>query len=171
MNNQNDTKSLPPPDELAALVKGCHAGDHAALAKINELLDAHPEVWAQLGDLAEHVRGIVIGMAAGDDLLARSVLDRNMRAKEEELAGPAPSPLRRLLAEQLTLTWAATCIVDIEDLNASKGKRQVVQARRRHGRLGRLFQSGVRLKVDAQGKGCGASYEANTVLVATDVSR
>lgn len=152
MNDANDTKSLLPPDELRELVRRCHAGDQAALAKIDEFLDAHPELWARLGDLADHVRGVVIDMAAGGDALARSVLDRNLMAKEAELAGPSPSPLRRLLAEQLTLTWAAACLADVEDLNASRGKRQVVQARRRHERLNRLFQSGVRLLATVDGK-------------------
>jgi len=55
--------------------------------------------------LAAQAERAWIELAAGPDLLAREALARQLAALKTELAGPAPTPLERLLVERIAATW------------------------------------------------------------------
>ena len=95
------------PAEVVHLVAAASGGDEAALAQVSRLFDAAPEAWDLVGDLGRHAERALVAAAAGGDPLLRAGLGRRLDAMRRELAGPAPSPLERLLAERVAAAWLA----------------------------------------------------------------
>jgi len=95
----------PPVADLGRILEAARRGDPASLPALRFLLDQHPEVWRYAGDLAAHAERAWVELAAGPDLLAREALTRQLAALKAEFAGPAPTPLERLLAERIAATW------------------------------------------------------------------
>ena len=88
------------------LLQRAQAGDPAVLSELRELLGSRPELWRRLGDLAGHVEEVLVGLAAGRSLLARESVRRRMDELRAELAGPAPSPVEKLLVGRAVVCWA-----------------------------------------------------------------
>jgi hypothetical protein len=88
--------------ELLALAK---EGDQSALPRLREILDGHPEVWGWYGDLAMHVQSAYIGLVTGTDLGLAEALRRKVASLKDELSGPVPTPIERLLAERVASCW------------------------------------------------------------------
>src|ERR1700712_2338810 len=87
-------------DEIRAVVGRAKQGDTAVLPRLRELLADHPVIWQRYGDLAVQAETAWADLAAGTDLHMRECLLRRAEALREELAGPAPSPIERLLVER-----------------------------------------------------------------------
>jgi hypothetical protein len=87
--------------DLRELVGRAQQGDVTVLPRLKEFLDAHPQVWQELGDLALHAREALIRLVAGDNLLVGECVRRDLAALEAELAGPSPSPLERILVQRV----------------------------------------------------------------------
>jgi hypothetical protein len=107
-----DTPQPPPPildppalELLQQLVQRARQGDEASLPELRQALDAHPEIWRRYGDLARQAEVIWLDLAAGPDLLLRESLGRKLEELRAELAGPAPSPLEKLLVCRVVAGW------------------------------------------------------------------
>ena len=132
----------PPPAEgsLARLLDRARRGDPAALPALRAVLEEHPEVWRHAGDLAAHAERAWVELAVGPDLLAREALTRHLAALKAELAGPAPTPLERLLVERVAATWlqvsyadaAAAQARDVSVKQAELAMERQDRAHRRH---------------------------------------
>ena len=69
-------------------------------------LDESPGIWQSTGELARAAQGSIIQRMGGEDnLLVREVYVRKLDAMRQELAGPEPSPLERLLADRIITCW------------------------------------------------------------------
>jgi len=55
--------------------------------------------------MAKATQRALIDQAAGNNLVIRETLARKCAALTQELAGPTPSPLERLLVERIVLCW------------------------------------------------------------------
>ena len=126
-------------EEIGRLLERAQAGDASVLPQLRRFLDERPEVWRKLGDLAAHAREALLALAGGDSLVARESMARRLDELEGELAGPAPTPLERVLAQRVALTWAQTHLADLDALQNDRGatplaahalKRQESAARR-----------------------------------------
>ncbi len=62
-------------------------------------------LWRRSGDLALQARASWVQLAAGSDLFLAEALSRQAAALHQEVAGESPSPLERLLAEQVVIGW------------------------------------------------------------------
>src|SRR5262249_1503433 len=91
--------------ELRGLLARARQGDESALPRLREMLDGHPEVWGWYGDLAVHVQASYINQVSGADLGLAESLHRKVAALKAELAGTAPTPIERLLAERVAACW------------------------------------------------------------------
>ena len=98
----------PPPDQLAEIrevVGRAKRGDAAAVPRLRELLDGHPDLWVKYGDLAAQVEGVWIGLASGDNLRMRESVTRYAAKLRAELTRAVASPVEKLLVERVVATW------------------------------------------------------------------
>jgi hypothetical protein len=109
-------------ERLGPLLARAEQGDPTALSAVREALDRLPQLWQHYGDLALHARQAWVDRAAGGNLLLRETLDRKLEAVRAELAGPAASPLERLLADQIALCWLQSSYTDAVAARARKGE-------------------------------------------------
>jgi hypothetical protein len=92
-------------DEITAVAQRVEKGDKAALAALRGAL-RNPEVVDVLGgDLARQAQLTLIHKFAGTNALYRETLPRKLDHLREELAGPNPSPVERLLADRVASCW------------------------------------------------------------------
>lgn len=118
---------LPPREEVLDVLTRCAAGDAAAVRQLGRLIDRcpGPMILCALGDLTELARTYAIKWSAGADGPGRQLaLERKLELMTAELAGPAPTPAVRLLAERVALAWLDVHTWDIRHyhtLNAPDG--------------------------------------------------
>jgi hypothetical protein len=66
-----------------------------------------PALWRSLGDLAGNAERALLHAASGDNLAFREACHRMMDAMRTELAGPAATPLERLMVDRIVACWLA----------------------------------------------------------------
>lgn len=100
--------------ELQKLTKLANAGDADALTQLCRVLDANPQVWQEIGDLAKHAQfSIVKAICNGNQLIAESV-KRKADELRRDLSGENPSPLEKLAIERVVATFLEMQFVDIK---------------------------------------------------------
>ena len=93
-------------EEVSQLIGKAEKGDKKVLPALRQWLDEHPRVAQDFGGLAKITRDTVVKAISGTkNCLLPEVLARKMRAMRQELAGPEPSPVDRLLVERIVLCW------------------------------------------------------------------
>jgi hypothetical protein len=97
--------SAPTQTEVRALLQQAEQGDRTVLPALRAYMDLSPGVWAQRGDLAPVVQQTLIGLVASTNLIVQESIARKCAALTQELAGPTPSPVERLLVERVVLCW------------------------------------------------------------------
>jgi hypothetical protein len=153
-NVMSATQATPPnpdPEALARLqnlVQRAQQGDESALAELQQILDAHPEIWQRSGDLAAQAQAAWLRLISGPDLLLRESVQRKLEEIKTELAGTDPSPLEKLLVERVAATWLQGHYFDAVyaavKVNSSDQHRAIVA--RQHGAQ-RLFLQSVKMLV------------------------
>ncbi|HVS36436.1 MAG TPA: hypothetical protein VMS17_12795 [Gemmataceae bacterium] len=108
--------AAPKPDAAAAvrdqaarlhdLVEQANAGDKAAMAEMRSMLDAHPEIWKRCGDLGRIAEERWLD-ALGTDALGRESIRRHIDKFKVQLAGPQPTDLEWLMAQEVAACWLA----------------------------------------------------------------
>jgi hypothetical protein len=107
-------EALPPdPDAFLALVDRADKGDEAALPELRKWMRNPNLVDILGGDLARHAEQLIINAAAGKRLGFREAVLGKMELMRQELAGPNPSPLERLLVERVVACWLQLQNADI----------------------------------------------------------
>jgi hypothetical protein len=110
------TTTAPKQDEvlerLQRLVQRAEGGDEAALPELRAALDVNAWVWERYGDLAQQSQAAWLQLLAGKNLLLLESTRRKAEQLRAELAGPAPSPLERLLVERVVACWLQTNFAD-----------------------------------------------------------
>lgn len=95
----------PAPAGLAELVARARSGDRDVLPELRAFLDARPDVWREVGDLAAHALEAWVGVVAGPDLVLAESVRRRIDGLRAELSGPSPTPLEELLVERVLACW------------------------------------------------------------------
>jgi hypothetical protein len=115
--------SVPTKAEVKTLLKKAEQGDTTVLPALRAYMDLAPGYWEKLGDLAHMTRIGLIHQAAGEkNLMLQETITRKCAALTQELAGPTPSPVERLLVERIVLCWlhlhcAEATYVTLKDLS------------------------------------------------------
>lgn len=142
-----DTDPMPPTPAVEALreaVERARRGDRDALPALRAALDEHPEVWEHYGDLAAHAGLAWIELTAGPDLALGEALGRKVAALKAELAGPAPTPLERLLAARVASNWVMLHHADAALAQAGEVSiRQADLAQKRQARAHRAYVASI----------------------------
>jgi hypothetical protein len=136
----------PPPaaGALRWLAERARGGDAAGLAALRQALDEAPEVWRHCGDLAAHAERAWVDLACGSDPLMRESLARTLAELKAELAGPAPTPLERLLVARAAACWLQASYCDAAAAQARDvSTRQAELASKRQDRAHRRYLAAV----------------------------
>ena len=107
-------------EEMRQTLLRAQAGDAGALPQLRQLLDERPDLWKEVGDLAWHAREAMVALAAGQSLLVKESVRRRLDELQAELAGPAPSPLEKLLVERVVVCWAQAYLADLDALGKDR---------------------------------------------------
>ncbi len=105
-------------DNVVQLVQRGMAGDREVLPAIREMLNQSPSLWQDASNLTTELEQTWIKTLAGDDLVTREVLTRQVDMLKATLAGPHPSPLETLLIERI-----ATCYLALNQADLLAAKR------------------------------------------------
>jgi hypothetical protein len=93
-------------NELRTLVAQAHEGDEEAPRRIRSALEETPDSARILSNIvAKRAERIFVRRICGDDLLLKEALSLQLQEMREEVAGPDPTPLERLLAERVVACW------------------------------------------------------------------
>jgi len=95
-------------EALQILVDRANRGSKSALHCLRQLMNQCPEVWQEVGDLTRHAELAWTHLVGGDNKLVLEAVKRHVARMKGELAGPAPTPIERLLIEQVALSWLAS---------------------------------------------------------------
>jgi hypothetical protein len=98
--------------QVRELIKCAEKGDESILPAIRELLDLDPSLVEGVGNLALQVQASWIKAYTGGNLVLVEAAERKMREMRDELAGPSPSPLERLLVERILACWVQMNYLD-----------------------------------------------------------
>ena len=108
-------------ERLRQLVQRAEQGDETVLPELRAALDVNPWVWQRYGDLAKQSQAAWLQLVAGRNLLLLESARRKAEQLRAELAGPAPSPLERLLIERIVSCWLQTNYADSAYAQLPKG--------------------------------------------------
>jgi len=93
-------------ERLSDLFKKAEKGNEKAVPEIRKILQESPDLAWQFMDFATLAkRRFIENLTKDKDLASRETLEFQLAAMREEVAGAHPSPLERLLAERIVLTW------------------------------------------------------------------
>ena len=98
--------------DVRLLLARAEQGDAGVLAELRAFLDARPEVWRQVGDLARHAEMALLDLAAANNLLLKESITRKLDELKRDLA--PSSPLERLLVERIAVSWLQLHHSDID---------------------------------------------------------
>src|SRR5947209_3101826 len=104
---------IPDGDELQDLLRRAGAGDESTLPVVREYLK-RPGALEAYGDMGRVAQQTLIEVFTGKKLAHREALLARSQLLREELAGPTPTPLERLLAERIV---ACQLHLDFLELN------------------------------------------------------
>jgi hypothetical protein len=99
-------------ERLQRLVQRAEQGDASVLAELRAALDRNAWVWERYGDLAQQSQAAWLQLIAGSNLMLHEATSRKAAQLRAELAGPAPSPVERLLIERVIACWLQTNYAD-----------------------------------------------------------
>ena len=94
-------------EDIFELLRQAEEGDETVLPVVREVLDKGlgQELARIGGDLAKTAERDLISVMSGTNLLLKEAVSRKLEAMREEVAGPSPTPLERLLAERVVACW------------------------------------------------------------------
>lgn len=125
-NNPADEKRAAEEKDGVSILRRAQAGDQSALPALREMLNANPTALSEFGNPASMARESLLRRAAGENLLLHALMERRLARVCDELAGPDPTPLERLLAERAALCWLDVNTLDA--MHASDAGRTFQQA-------------------------------------------
>jgi len=112
---------------FSRLIELANAGKPRALRLLRRVLDEHPEIWQEAGDLALLAQRQLMQAAVGKNQFARESLERKIEELKVELVGTSPSRIEELAAERVTATWLQVHHLDL--LAASYPDQSTPQAK------------------------------------------
>jgi hypothetical protein len=104
--NSCSVDELPDREEFQNTVDAANLGDADKLLELQQLLDKHPEIWNQLGDLSKHAVMSLVRMIAGDNRLLHESIIRSVQQLTLDLSeSQQPTTVERLLISGVVCAW------------------------------------------------------------------
>ncbi len=121
--------------EAQDLMKRALVGDQTVLPEVRKIAEAVPRFAEQFGNLGEQVERAVVDRIAGSNLLKKEALTCQLREMHEQLAGPAPSYLEQMLAQEIVVCWLQARYEDIRAMQSSQNDAGQKRQDRAHKRF------------------------------------
>jgi uncharacterized protein YbcC (UPF0753/DUF2309 family) len=126
--------------ELNEKLKLANSGDQKAIQWLRKFLDDHPQVWGALGDLTRVAEKAWIDLISNKDALAAESIRRQLSQLKTDLVGESPSPVEKMLGDQVVATWLETRYLeatsaDVKGASMTQSTlllKRVESAQRRH---------------------------------------
>ena len=123
------------------ILEAARSGCKQVLPNLQALFNQYPRIWQMHGDLARACEQKWIDTICGNNLLAAEACRRVVEQKKRELAGPDPSPMEKLLAEEIVVDWLAAKQANLSAAGASSDGPAVAKLR-----LQRMDSAGRRVR-------------------------
>jgi hypothetical protein len=91
-------------DEIRTLLAKAKKGDETTVPALRRLFGERNE-YLRAFDVADLAKEAILNPMAGKNVAARELLSLRMAQVAEELSGPDPTPIERLLAERAAFCW------------------------------------------------------------------
>ncbi len=98
--------------EINMLLPAANAGDQVALMDLRAVLDAHPELWSEVGNLAREAEIALVRAAAGSNTVQKEAILHKLSSLRRELGGPRTTPLEQLLIDRVVVGWLAVAVAE-----------------------------------------------------------
>jgi hypothetical protein len=110
-------------EAVSAILKRAEQGDETCLSELLAVLDDGK--WGKFltercGSPAGWVESRLIQQSAGKDIAIRETMKRKLSRLRDELSGPSPTPLERLLVERAVVCWLTVHIYESQDTRAGE---------------------------------------------------
>jgi hypothetical protein len=110
-----------PAEELRVLVDQANRGEKQALSRLRWVLDRHPEIWQTLGDLGKVAEAAWTELLVKDDVLSRESVRRYLSQLKAELIDTQPTPLGKLLVDEIGVCYLVMQHAEITAASPSTG--------------------------------------------------
>jgi hypothetical protein len=109
------------PDEFRAMLKRAQAGDRAVIPVLRKLVDDPAEVEALGGNLARLAEDSFVNALGGNDLSFKMAVIKKLTHLRQELPGPSPAPVERLLVDRVVACWLQIQDAEVRCAQNQKG--------------------------------------------------
>lgn len=129
-------------ERLKELVEKAGKGDNKPLPEIRKILEESPDLAWQIMDVGKYTEYHHTKMMVKEEGFGKKeVLSNQLAAMREEIAGDNPSPLERLLAERIVLTWLQIQLFEgLYASNMSNGTMTIAQANFEQKRIDQAYR-------------------------------
>lgn len=104
--NSCSVDELPDREEFQNTVDAANAGDSDKILKLQTLLDQHPAIWRQVGDLSKHaVLSLVRMIACSNTLLQESIIRSVEQLTLDLSESQTPTTVESLLISGVVCAW------------------------------------------------------------------
>jgi hypothetical protein len=141
-------------------------GNPAGLPRIKEILDQNEAAWRRLGDLGGLAERAWIDVLSLKNPVVAESLSRTLAAMRLELGGETPSPIEKLLVDQIVVSWLEVNCFELEGAaqangsakSLSKGNARLESAQRR-------YLAGMKMITDIRRQAPGALTSAGKLKI------
>jgi hypothetical protein len=133
-------------EELRTAADQAQQGDQRAQARLREILNERPGIVGLYGNLGKLAEQTWIDAIAGSDLRLHEPLVRYVEALRDDLAGPSPNPIERLLVNRIVACWLQLQYFDItegQDIGDGKSPSLTTFLNHRQSQAHRHFLSAI----------------------------
>ena len=106
-------------EEVRQILARARRGDTSTLPVLRRWLEEAEGVEVLGGNLAREAEREFVHSIAGEDLAVWEALTRKLELLRAELAGPAPTPVERLLVERVVACWLQVQDADLRYARAA----------------------------------------------------
>jgi hypothetical protein len=120
--------TLPDRDHFDNVLAQANDGVPGAVESLRELLEEHPQIWQQVGDLNRHTVMTLVRMIAGENILIQQSITKAVAQLVDDLADTAaPVMAEKLLISRVVCSWLE-CQLAIT-VSANLGTESLVRSR------------------------------------------
>lgn len=104
-------------------------GDQDALELALQAYAAVPALWPKANVLRDHAERMLLDRVVDGDrqLLTRATVERQLKTMRDELAGPNPTEVERILVDRVVLCWLACQQADVDLIHRTQAGVSLTQ--------------------------------------------